>query len=26
VFDRLNELLFGPNDYCVIGHRVGPEN
>jgi O-antigen chain-terminating methyltransferase len=26
VFDRLNGLLFGPNDYCVIGHRVGPEN
>jgi hypothetical protein len=25
IFDRLNELLFGPSDYCVIGHRVGPE-
>jgi SAM-dependent methyltransferase len=25
IVDRLNELLFAPNDYCVIGHRVGPE-
>ena len=25
VVDRLNELLFSPNDYCVIGHRVGGE-
>ncbi len=24
VIERLNQLLFAPNDYCVIGHRVGP--
>jgi SAM-dependent methyltransferase len=23
VIDRLNEMLFAPYDYCVIGHRVG---
>jgi SAM-dependent methyltransferase len=24
VVDRLNEVLFAPFDYCVIGHRVAP--